>query len=269
MPTIYGNDQDNVLQYDNTYEVYGKGGSDSLGGGIMYGGKGDDYFTIDNVADQVIEYAGEGTDWAFSWIDSYTLPDHVENLTLETGSSAITGKGNALNNKIFGNELNNTLKGKDGHDDLYGKGGNDILLGGNGNDRLIGFGYDGKNEIDTLVGEGGQDKFQLWYQSANDKKAAYDDGKLFTNSNGNWYPSPGHTDYALIQQFNKSEDKIELAGSASDYVLGSSPIVGASGTAIYLKTPRLLGNHTKELIGVIENTASGSLHLNDSCFTYV
>jgi Ca2+-binding RTX toxin-like protein len=60
----------------------------------------------------------------------------IENLTL-TGSDAINGTGNKLNNVLTGNSVVNTLKGADGNDTLDGKGGLDILEGGNGNDTYI------------------------------------------------------------------------------------------------------------------------------------
>jgi serralysin len=64
---------------------------------------------------------------------SYTLSDHVENLTL-TGTAAINGTGNDLNNVITGNAGNNILDGK---------GGTDTLIGGKGNDTYI---LDGEND---------------------------------------------------------------------------------------------------------------------------
>ncbi|TXI44780.1 matrixin family metalloprotease [Methylophilus sp.] len=67
-----------------------------------------------------------GTDLVNASI-SYTLSDHVENLTL-TGTAAINGTGNDLNNVITGNAGNNILDGK---------GGTDTLIGGKGNDTYI------------------------------------------------------------------------------------------------------------------------------------
>ncbi|MDW2812726.1 hypothetical protein R5K32_21710, partial [Acinetobacter baumannii] len=78
------------------------------------------------------ENAGEGIDTVLSSI-TYTLGNNLENLTL-TGSTAINGTGNALNNVLIGNSAINTLTGGAGDGYLNGGGGADKLLGGTGND---------------------------------------------------------------------------------------------------------------------------------------
>ena len=91
----------------------------------MYGESGNDIYIIDNFNDLVFESAGQGTDWVYSAL-SYTLGANVENLTL-TGSAAISGTGNGLNNVLTGNSGNNTLTGGAGNDTLTGGIGNDIF----------------------------------------------------------------------------------------------------------------------------------------------
>ena len=61
----------------------------------------------------------------------------IENLTL-TGTAAINGTGNALDNVITGNDGNNVLTGLAGADTLFGAAGNDKLIGGAGGDTLNG-----------------------------------------------------------------------------------------------------------------------------------
>jgi Ca2+-binding RTX toxin-like protein len=64
---------------------------------------------------------------------SLILRANVENLVL-TGSDAMNGTGNALDNVITGNGATNYLYGADGNDTLIGGAGRDFLYGGMGSD---------------------------------------------------------------------------------------------------------------------------------------
>ena len=66
-----------------------------------------------------------------------TLAAGIRNLTL-TGSTAINGTGNTLDNRIIGNQAANELWGGAGDDNLDGQAGNDLLDGGDGRDVLTG-----------------------------------------------------------------------------------------------------------------------------------
>ncbi len=125
---LTGNALDNLLT--------GLEGNDVLNGaaGIdtLIGGAGNDVYVIDNALDIIHELAGEGTDSAQSTV-SFSLAAEVENLVL-TGSAAIDGGGNTLNNRLTGNAADNTLQGFEGNDILDGRAGIDILAGGAGND---------------------------------------------------------------------------------------------------------------------------------------
>ena len=91
------------------------------------------------------ENANEGNDTVQSMI-TYTLGANVENLTL-TGTPAINGTGNALNNILVGNSGNNTLNGGSGNDRLDGGAGNDTMVGGTGDDTYV------VNQIGDVVTE--------------------------------------------------------------------------------------------------------------------
>ena len=114
----------------------GNGAANTLNGGAgadtLVGGGGNDIYVVDNAADSTLENLNEGSDTVQSTI-TWTLAPNIENLTL-TGSSAINGTGNTLDNMIAGNGANNTLMGGLGNDTLDGGLGNDTLIGGAGDD---------------------------------------------------------------------------------------------------------------------------------------
>lgn len=160
--TLIGNGSINVLTGGNGSDTLdGRGGADT-----MVGGKGDDMYYVDNIGDQVVEKAGEGTDMVSSQI-SYALGQNLENLEL-LGTSAINGTGNALGNLMLGNAAANKILGLDGNDTLHGNGGNDILDGGNGDDKL----YGGSGQ-DALTGGAGKDTF--YFNSSADSKVSAPD----------------------------------------------------------------------------------------------
>jgi Ca2+-binding RTX toxin-like protein len=166
--SIVGNSGGNTLS--------GLGGNDSLSGGIgsdslfggegndtlngnagddsMAGGIGNDTYYVDSSGDVVIESIDEGTDRVIASI-SYTLAANLENLTL-TGTEAINGTGNELNNVIVGNSAGNVLSGLGGNDNLSGGIGSDSLFGGEGNDTL-----NGNTGDDSMAGGLGNDTYYV------------------------------------------------------------------------------------------------------------
>lgn len=114
----------------------GNAGNNTLSGlagnDAMAGGAGNDIYVVDATADVVTELAAQGTDLVQASV-TYTLAAEVENLTL-TGTTAINGTGNALDNVLTGNTTNNTLTGGAGNDTIDGGTGNDTMVGGVGND---------------------------------------------------------------------------------------------------------------------------------------
>ncbi|MBD2196867.1 calcium-binding protein [Calothrix anomala FACHB-343] len=154
-----GNSLSNIITGNaGNNTLTGGAGNDTLNGGLgddtLNGGIGNDSYTVDSLADVVIENANSGTDTVNASI-SYTLTDNVERLTL-TGTANIDGTGNSLSNIITGNAGNNTLIGDAGNDTLSGGTGNDFLQGTQGSDRLTGgegvdyFGFGGVANFSDL-----------------------------------------------------------------------------------------------------------------------
>lgn len=115
-----GNGLDNVLVGNIARNRLDGGAGDDT----LWGGQGDDIYVVD-AGDIILERAGEGRDRVESAV-SWTLGDHLEDLKL-TGTAAINGTGNALDNLIRGNAASNVLRGGAGADTLNGGGGNDWL----------------------------------------------------------------------------------------------------------------------------------------------
>lgn len=202
---------DNIIGFGGADQLFGGNGNDTLNGSngndwldggpgadILAGGFGNDTYIIDDPGDTIVETSTQNTDTVRASLD-FTLLASVEHLVL-TGE-ALNGTGNSVSNSITGNARNNTLRGE---------GGNDRLSGGGG-----------AQEIDRLNGGPGADTFIL----GDGAVRYYDDGVPTT---------PGHDGYALIEDFTPSQsDRLLFAGTATQYLLGTSPIAGVPGTAIY------------------------------------
>jgi Ca2+-binding RTX toxin-like protein len=110
--------------------LFGGSGNDILNGGAgtdtLIGGLGNDTYIVDSLTDTINEDLGAGIDTVLSSL-TYTLGANLESLTL-TGSAAVNGTGNSLNNVITGNGAKNILNGGAGIDSLIGGLGNDTYI---------------------------------------------------------------------------------------------------------------------------------------------
>lgn len=162
---------DTLLGGEGDDRLDGSAGDDSVDGGagadLLIGGAGHDSYVVDNLADVVVEGGAGGTDLVKSTV-TYTLGDHVENLTLTIVGGPVNtdGFGNSLANVIIDSYGLNLIDGGDGDDTIIG--GHhvtvwtgDTLIGGAGNDSIQGGDYTGNDLLyggtgnDTLSAEGG------------------------------------------------------------------------------------------------------------------
>jgi Ca2+-binding RTX toxin-like protein/GH24 family phage-related lysozyme (muramidase) len=91
---------------------------------VLAGGAGNDTYTVNDVADTVVEQIGEGIDVVQSAV-SFTIGEQVEQLFL-TGVDSIDGVGNSLDNSVTGNSASNVLDGRAGADLMVGGTGDDV-----------------------------------------------------------------------------------------------------------------------------------------------
>ena len=201
------------------------------------GGQGDDIISGNHENDAL--FGGDGRDRLFG----------------EVGDDLLFGDDGR--DRLFGGDGADTLNGDLGKDTLIGGTGNDLLVGGEDEDRLIGVELNssqpGLDEQDTLTGGLGTDTFVL----GNEAGIFYDDGN---NS------AFGDADFALIEDLNPHEDKIQLFGLAEQYSLEFLPNSAGNTDARLIYNSRL--DSGSELIAVLENV-SLDLSIAKPVFTFV
>jgi Ca2+-binding RTX toxin-like protein len=231
--------------------IDGGSGNDRIDGGqgsdTLYGGSGNDVIIattqrLFGESDREFLYGGSGND------------------TLEAGGNDDFLDGGAGNDSLDGDYVisrvgRDTILGGTGDDTLRGFGGSDVLEGGAGDDVLAGetdaSGDFLANVVDTLTGGQGRDTFVL--------------GDDVSSYVGIPYRASGTTDYALITDFNPTEDIIQLATDGGrffgsfTYTLGSSPTGLPLGVGIF--TTQM------ELIAIVQGVTN--LSLDESYFTFV
>ena len=118
----------NIIGNDGNNSLDGRGGIDKLTGRL-----GNDFYFVDNAADDIVEAAGQGAaDRVFSSSVTYALGAGDEIEIMSTTNHAGVGAQN-----LTGNELANTIMGNDGTNVLAGRGGNDTLTGRLGTDFFL------------------------------------------------------------------------------------------------------------------------------------
>jgi Ca2+-binding RTX toxin-like protein len=232
---IIGTEGDDVLTGTNRRDlISGLGGDDIIqglaGNDQLFGGDGNDLIAAGDGNDTVEGNAGRDDIVGGDGNDLLEGGAGVDRILGESGNDTISGgRGNDIldggegndsvsgdegSDRIFGGSGEDSLSGGAGADTLTGGFGNDSLDGGEGDDRLIGIdpfspgaevGF-GAGEVDTLTGAVGRDTFVL----ADENRVYYDDGEPL---------SRGESDFALITDFDPSQDFIQLKGEADVYSL--------------------------------------------------
>ena len=167
---------------------------------VLTGGMGNDIYYA-GVGDTVVENANEGVDLVVCDV-SWALGANLECLTL-TGTAAITGTGNSLNNTLTGNSAANLL---------IGGAGNDTLSGGLGNDTYRVDRVEGQDRISENDGTVGNSDRLLYgatinpldlvlSRQVNDLRIAIH-GSADAVTVQNWYSAPTTAQVETIQAGN-------------------------------------------------------------------
>ncbi|MCX7093828.1 MAG: lectin-like protein [Methylobacter sp.] len=183
---VIGGQAGDVLTGDAGNNVLdGFTGNDTLSGGAgndtMIGGLGNDTYFVDKAGDVVTETSALAIEIdTVNSSTTYTLKTNIENLTL-SGTAAINGIGNSLNNALTGNKGANALTGGTGAD---------TLTGGLGSDQ-----FKFNSETETGVSAGTRDSIVDFSHSQGDKinLSAIDANTAFTGNNAFSAPTVGGT----------------------------------------------------------------------------
>ncbi|MEB3355308.1 MAG: choice-of-anchor I family protein [Synechococcales bacterium] len=250
---LFGNQRNETLTGDaGNDEIRARGGNDDV-----FGLGGDDFIDGGNGNDHL--FGGDGNDAIEGEQGNDEIFGEAGNDNLDGGNGNDLLNGGEGDDSLLGDRGRDTLLGGAGNDLLEGGSDNDLLVGGLGNDGLDGgagrdtlIGVDagaanaGMGEVDTLTGGQATDFFVL----GDETQIYYNDGGLVDGLAGG---------YAIITDFNRRQDKIQLNGNAT-YQLGASPV--GDGSALYVETEA--GN---ELIAIIEDNRN--LDLSARYFSYV
>ncbi len=124
---VIGSAYDDVLTGPGI--LMGGAGNDTLSGGRLEGGTGDDLYQLGTFGAFIVENVGEGFDEVRASGDVWlTSGAEIEKVTF-VGTGNFRGVGNSFAQTIIGGAGNDTIESSGGADVLIGNGGNDSLLG--------------------------------------------------------------------------------------------------------------------------------------------
>ncbi|HEY0313320.1 MAG TPA: calcium-binding protein [Allosphingosinicella sp.] len=200
---LTGSDGNDVLK-GSVYDDWIYGG---LGADTMTGGAGSDVYTIDDVADVIVEKPGEGEDTVSVSLATYTLPDNVEDIIGFNIDQHLTG--NAADNTIYSGSGNDVIDGGAGADRMGGDLGDDIYYVDNAGDVVIENPGAGTDTVFTTISNPAG-----LFANVENVKAAAGGLTLFGNGLDNVLTGFGNTSYNVT-----SGGHDVVAGSAAgDYL---------------------------------------------------
>ncbi len=194
-----GNALDNVL-------------TGNSGANVLKGGTGNDTYVV-GTGDSVVENASAGTDTVQSSI-TWTLGPNLENLTL-TGTTAINGTGNTLDNILTGNSRVNVLTGGAGNDTyIVGSGDSVVENAGAGTDTV-------RSSITWTLGAN-LENLTLMGSSAINGTGNASDNTLAGNTAGNVLTGVGGNDTYLYSRGGGQDTVIDNAGTADSMLFAAT-----------------------------------------------
>jgi Ca2+-binding RTX toxin-like protein len=197
----------------------------------------------------------EGRNPGQTFDNNYYLANHQDVAAAVEGGAFRSGYEHYMIHGMTEGRIGGEIVAATSGETLIGNAGVNILKGNQGKDILIAVNPDAANpgmgEVDWLTGGGNADTFVLgdatgvYYRHPNDA-------------------AEGMKDYAMITDFQSSEDVIQLHGSAADYRLETTSQELPAGTAIYQING--VNNEQKDLIAVVQNVSN--LNLDESYFAF-
>ena len=272
---LNGNDGDDTIDGGKGNDfLYGSTGKDFLDGeegndtiigadgdDVIVGGAGDDGWLAGELGNDAID-GGAGSDVIDGGAGNDTLDGNEGNdywINGNEGDDLVNGgagndviDGGVDNDIVSGDAGDDVVIGNFGDDTLSGGMGNDLLYGDAGNDLFLGMTTIGLDAIDLFDGGAGSDTYVLGEVSG----VYYDDGDSITE---------GLNNYAVMADFDRLEDTIQLYGSPDSYSVNPSPF-DADRAAIYFDSNN--DGTSDELIAVVENLAENEFFLNSSYVNY-
>jgi Ca2+-binding RTX toxin-like protein len=241
--------------YASIHRIIGSGFADTLTAlsGELVGGDGNDIYYISQTA-TITELANEGIDEVRTSLLTYTLGNHLDNLTY-TGASNFVGNGNSLNNVITSGAGNDTLTAGDGNDTIVGNDGADAINGGNGSDTSVYSGsYEGVNvDLANNTAVGGHAIGDVLTSIENLVGSQYADNLLGSASDNLLNGQNGNDTLD-----GRDGDDILIGGAGTDILIGGSGtdvasyITASSGVTINLETGTHLGDAAGDTFSGIE-----------------